>query len=70
MIKKYKIKCNLFWNQRNYYEDDELEIEDSIAKKYPHFFEEIYKKDDINKQDIKPKENPDKFKKKKKAIRK
>ncbi len=70
MIKKYKIKCNLFWNQRNYYEDDELEIEDSIAKKYPHFFEEINKKVDSNNKDIKPEGNSDKFKKKKKAIRK
>lgn len=49
MIKRYKIKCNLFWNQKNYFENDELEIDESIAKKYPYFFEEI---NEISKGDI------------------
>lgn len=49
MIKKYKIKCNLFWNQINYLENDEIEIEESLAKKYPYFFEEIKNNPDSKK---------------------
>lgn len=55
MIKRYKIKCNLFWNQKNYFENDELEIDESIAKKYPYFFEEINEINDSNNDTMKSK---------------